>query len=175
MSFLNEPISIFPIRPNRSIGMITGYLIIDEAGTDKLTVTKQTVQQGAMISDHAYKEPAELSMKIHMNDNEKPLSEIYDEILKLQSDRIPFSVVTGKRTYYNMVLSVIGQTTDKYTENILALNLTLQEVLIVEVTPTSVPARRRQSNPGATGATEKGGKKSFLKVAKEGVAGLLGG
>jgi hypothetical protein len=175
MAFLSEPLTLFPIRPNRTIGGITGFITVDETANDKLTVTKQPVQQGAAISDHAYKEPAELSVRIVMGQNLKPLSDLYNDFLKLQSDRVKFDVVTGKRSYSNMVLTSIGQTTDKQTENVLSLNLTMTEVITVEVTPTTVPARSRQRNPGTTGATEKGGKKSALKVLKEGIGNLFGG
>jgi hypothetical protein len=176
MSFLSEPITLFPIRPNRTIGGITGYVTVDENATDKLTVTRQPVQQGASISDHAYKEPTELSVRIVAGPQLlKPLSEIYKDFLKLQSDRTKFDCVTGKRSYTNMVLLSIGQTTDKTTENVLALNLTLLEVITVEVTPTKVPPRSRQKNAATTGATEKGGKKSALKVLKEGIGNLFGG
>lgn len=175
MSFLSEPISLFPITPNRSIGEFTGHVTVDETATDKLTVTKHPVQQGAAIADHAFKEPTELSVKIVAGQNLKPLSEVYQDFLKLQSDRIPFEVVTGKRSYGNMVLLSISQTTDKITENVLALNLTFQEVIIVEVTSTKVPPRNRQGNAGATGATEKGGRKSALKILREGIGNLFGG
>lgn len=175
MSFLSEPISIFPIRPNRSVGGIVGYVTLDESATDKLTVTKHPVQQGATISDHAYKEPSDLGIRIIAGVNVKPLNELYEDFLKLQSDRIKFDVVTGKRSYKNMLLVSISQTTDRMTENVLSLNLQLTEILTVEVTPTTVPPRGRQSNAAVTGATEKGGKKSALRVLKEGIGSLLGG
>ena len=51
----------------------------------------------------------------------------------------------------------------------------MTEIITVEVTPTRVPPRKKQASPGVTGATEKAGKKSALKVLKEGVGSLLGG
>jgi hypothetical protein len=175
-SFLSEPVTIFPIKPNRTLGGITAYITMSESANDKLTVTKQPVQQGAMISDHAYKEPSELTVNIVAGVNlGTPLDELYKEFLTLQSDRVKFDVVTGKRNYSNMLLVGIGQTTDKTTENILSLSLTLLEIITVEVTPTKVPPRGRQAGPGKTGATEKAGKKSALKVLKEGIGNLFGG
>lgn len=175
MAFLSEPITLLPIRPNRAIGTISGYVTLTENAVDKLTVTKHPVQQGASINDHAYKEPIELSIQLVAGATLKPLSELYEDFLKLQSDRIKFDVITGKRSFTNMILQSIGQTTDQKTENILALNLSFIEIITVEVTPTTVPARSRQSNPGTTGATEKAGKKSALRVLKEGVGNLFGG
>lgn len=173
MSFLDDPISLIPISPKRTMGGISGYLTIDENTTDKLTVTKHPVQQGVAISDHAYKEPSELNVKIQMGLNIKPLSELYQDFLKLQSDRTKFEVTTPKRTYKNMVLVSISQTTDKITENALALNLSLLEIITVEVTPTVVPERGKQANAGITGATEKGGKKSALKITDNATGGIV--
>ena len=173
MSFMSEPISIFPIRPTRTIGGITGYITITESATDKLTVTKHPVQQGASIVDHAYKEPSELNINIIAGAGLKTLEELYQDFLKLQSDRVLFDCVTGKRSYKNMLLVSIGQTTDKTSENVLSLQLSLLEIITVQVTPTTVPARSRQSNPAKTGATEKAGKKSALKVLKESIGSLL--
>lgn len=174
MSFMSEPISIFPIKPTRTIGGITGYVTMNESATDKLTVTKHPIQQGAAIVDHAYKEPSELNVTIIAGSGVKPLDELYQDFLKLQSDRTLFDCVTGKRNYKNMLLISIGQTTDKTTENVLSLQLSLLEIIVVQVTPTTVPARSRQKNAGKTGATEKTGKKSALKVLKEGIGNLLG-
>lgn len=173
--FLKEPVTLFPIRPNRSMGGISGYITISESATDKLTITKHPVQQGANISDHAYKEPSELTVSIMSSASlTKTLDEIYQEFLKLQNDRVPFEVVTGKRSYSNMLIASIGQTTDKLTENALALTITLTEVIIVDVVAKTVP-RSKQSNPGKTGATEKTGRKSALKVLKEGIGNIFGG
>lgn len=174
-NFLAEPITILPIKPNRSIGDITGYLTVSESSTDKLTITKHPVQQGAQITDHAYKEPSELSISILAGVNVKPLSELYADFLKLQSDREPFTVITGKRSYAKMLLTSVMNTTDKNTENVLSLQLQFQEIITVEVTPTKVPPRSSQRGAGTTGATEKAGKKSALKVFKEGIGSLLGG
>jgi hypothetical protein len=73
MSFLSEPITLLPIRPNRSIGGITGYITLVENATDKLTITKHPVQQGATITDHAYKEPSDLSVQIIAGQNLKTI------------------------------------------------------------------------------------------------------
>lgn len=174
MSFL-EPVSLIPLRPTRTIGDIRGYITISEEGIDKLTITKHPVQQGASITDHAYKEPTELNIQIVRGGILVDLNEVYQEFLDLQNSRVPFDVITNKRAYSNMLISAIRETTDKKTENIISMSLSLTEIIIVEVTPVNVPPRARQSNPGNTGATEKGGKKSALKVLSEGIGNLIGG
>jgi len=173
MSFLSVPISLFAVRPTRKIGEISANVVVDENTNDTLTITKQPVQQGASITDHAYKEPTVFSTTIYFKDNPaKSLSKIYRELLDLQESRVPFTIITPKRIYNNMLISSISQTTDKSTENCLKINLSCQEILIVSVTTTQVP-RSKQRNPGTTGKTENVGKKSALSVAGDAVIGLF--
>lgn len=172
MSFLTSPISLFPIKPVRKIGEITVNVILSEATNDTLTITKQPVQQGASITDHAYKEPTVFTATMLFADNiGKSLSKIYQDLLDLQVSRVPFTIVTPKRIYYNMLMSTLSNNTDKTTENVLSITLSAQEVIIVSVTTTQVP-RAKQRNPGNTGKTENAGKKSALLTIKEGLAGL---
>lgn len=172
MSFLSVPISIFPTSA-RQIDSIKVDVIINESTNDTLTITKQPVQQGASISDHEYKEPTVLTMTVYFRDNlTKSLSKIYQDLLDLQVSGTPFTVITPKRIYKSMLMSSLGQTTDKSTENTLAIILSFQEVIIVPVGITTVP-RIKQKNAGATGATQAAGKKSALVTLKEGIGAIL--
>ena len=160
MSFLSQPVSLFPTGPKRSFGGISGYTTLNETATDKVTITKQPVQQGASMSDHAFKEPGGLSVVIKFRDNQDlSLNDIYQQLLTLQASFTPFNCVTPKRTYFNMMLTVLTQTTDKTTENCLAINATFEEVIIVPVVTTTVQ-RKKLKNPGSNGATQKVGKVS---------------
>jgi len=163
MSFLTEPVTLQSLlSTKRSFGPITVQVVINENTNDTLTITKQPVQSGASITDHAYKEPTALSMQLHfIDDISTSLSKIYADLLTLQSDRVPFSVITPKRIYDNMLISTLGLTTDKTTENILAINISFQQIILVNVSTVQVP-RSRQKNAGATGATQAAGKKSAL-------------
>lgn len=173
MSFLSEPISLIPIRPARKIGEIDVNVVVTENTNDTLTITKQPVQQGASITDHAYKEPTVFSTQILFRDNlTLSLSKIYQNLLDLQNSRVPFDIITPKRIYRNMLLATLAQTTDKNTENCLAINASFQEIIIVKVSTTQVP-RVKQKRPAATGATENAGKKSALQSLKEGIGALL--
>jgi len=148
------------IRPQRRLGEFTGYVIVEEQGTDSLEITQHPVQDGSSIADHAFSLPQELTMRIMYDDAQRPLDETYEKLLKLQSDREPFDVITGKRIYRNMLMSALTMTTDKETENVLYLTMTLQEVIIVQVEITSVPPRARQAQPARTGGTSNAGAKS---------------
>lgn len=174
MGFLSVPIGISSLFPNnRKIGTINVNVVINESTNDTLTITKQPVQQGASITDHAYKEPTTFSMSIYFRDNlTTSLSKLYQNLLDLQTSRVPFDVTTPKRIYKNMLFATLGQTTDKNTENTLAIQASFQEVIIVSVSTTTVP-RIKQKNAGATGATQNAGKKSALLSLKEGIGGFL--
>lgn len=174
MSFLSQPITLQSLfGQNRMIGPITVQVVLTESTNDTLTITKQPVQQGASITDHAYKEPTTFSTTILFKDNiTQSLSKIYQTLIDLQNSRAPFDIITPKRIYHNMLISALAQTTDKNTENCLSISLACQEVIIVSVVTTQVP-RSLQKNPGTTGATQTAGKKSALLSLKEGIGGLI--
>ena len=188
MSFLSQPLSllsaIFP--NNRMIGDIPVQVVTNENTTDTLTITKQPVQQGASISDHAFMEPVSLTMTLFFQTSAFPtsfaslfnsgsgLSAIYTQLRNLQTSRVPFTVVTPKRTYTQMLIASLGNTTDKNTENCLSITLGLQQVLIVDVvTIQAPPANQIQS--GATQATQTAGNKSVLLSGTQTVGSLRSG
>lgn len=159
MTMLN-PSTPATIIPRRSIGPFNATVTLEEIASDDLEITQHPVQQGAAITDHAYLKPATVSIKIMFNAADAPLAETYAKLRQLQASREPFDVVTGKRVYKNMLFKSLGQTNDAQTENILSISAELQEVFIVQVETTTVPPRKRQANPGKTGATENAGQKS---------------
>lgn len=159
MSFILSLPLPFLKNSQRQVGSIDIDVILTENTSDVLTITKQPIQQGAPITDHAYKEPTTLSMSALFEDNIlRSLSKIYQDLIDLQNSRVPFDVTTPKRTYKNMLLASLGLTTDKRTENALAINMTFQEAIIVKVTTVTV-SRSKQKSPGTTGKTEPAGKK----------------
>lgn len=149
----------------RSIGGIIPDVTIEEVHTDELELTQHPVQQGAAITDHAFKKPMALKMTILFG--KEDLTVTYEKLLKLQNKGEPMDVVTGKRNYKNMMIKSLTVTTDKNTNSILSVVADLIEIIIVSVTVTSVPARSRQKNAGKTGATEKAGAKSATPVKEE--------
>lgn len=184
MSFITEPITLQSLfGPKRKIGPINVQVVTNENTSDVLTITKQPVQQGASITDHAYKEPTTFSMNVLFKDQNilsaflatfsgNGLSKIYQDLLDLQNSRVPFDIVTPKRIYRNMLFSMLSQTTDKTTENCLSISASFQEVILVSVTTVQVP-RSSLKNPGSNGATQNAGKKSALLSLKEGVGALF--
>lgn len=176
MSFLTEPVTLQSLfGKDRKFGSITVQVVVSETTNDVLTITKQPVQQGTSITDHSFKEPTVFSMQILFSDNVfVSLSKIYQDVLDVQKNRIPIDVITPKRIYKSVLLAAIGMTTDKRTENILSLNLTFQEVIIVKVSTTQVP-RANQKQPAVTAATEAAGKKSAIATGVQGIGDFFRG
>ncbi len=175
MSFLNEPLSLFTIPPVRSFGGISGYVTIKESTTDSLTITKQPIQQGAAITDHAFKNPILFSVQMLFKFNlTQSLAQTYQSLISLQNSLTPFTCVTPKRTYRNMLFASLGQTTDKVTENCLAITASFEQAIIVSVGKTVLPASQL-ANPASNAAIQNVGKKqSFLYTGSQAI-GFNGG
>jgi hypothetical protein len=145
----------------RSIGEFTGYVCMTEDSSDDLEITEHPVQNGASITDHAYLKPASVTIRFVYTPGLTPLDQIYENLRDLQSLREPFSIVTGKRVYKDMLFKSIRVNTDAKTENVLSLVGDFQQVILVGVETTTVPATDKQKIPEKTSATEnKGDKKA---------------
>lgn len=140
----------------RSLGAIIPNITIEENHEDTLEITSHPVQQGASISDHAYKNPATLKVRYGFNTDIKT---VYEKFLKLQKDATLVDVVTGKRNYKNMLIKSLSTTSDNKTNEVLFITADLTEVIIVSTQTGSVPPRARQKDAGKTGQTAKAGTK----------------
>lgn len=175
MSLITEqPITAFLFGKQRQVGPIKINVILNEETSDELEITHQPVQQGAPISDHAFKKPVQFSMraswsanalssvlKLGINAVTNPdgnLTRIYNQLLDLQNSRIPFDVFTPKRTYKNVLMASLGQTTDKFTENILMVYMKFEQIIYVPVTTVSVNSAVMK-NPAASAGTQPAGTK----------------
>ena len=100
-----------------------GYLNLSIAS--ELQVTQHPVESGADVSDHAYLMPKEISMTVIMSDAHQSLVpaqfsgtrsrkvEAYQQLERIQKDRIPVSVLTRLGLYKNMVIkSLVANDTD---------------------------------------------------------------
>lgn len=169
MSFLSQPISLFSIGPKRSFSTISDYITVTESTIDALEITQQPVQQGAMIADHVFKKPVTLAIQIKFPYIlSQSLSQIYQQLLDLQTSFKPIDVVTPKRTYKSMLISALGQTTDKKTENCLAINVSFQEVILVTIQTTVVP-KSQLRNPASNASTQNAGNKSAAVSTVQGL------
>lgn len=157
------------LRDGRKLGGIIPDVVVEEVHTDTLTITDHPVEQGAEITDHAFKNPAELTMRIGWSASSlalngvitgivngsllkskiKTVRDVYDDLLKLQASRKVFDVSTGKRLYKSMLIKSISTVTDQSTENALIVNITLREIIIVQTRAATLKAEN-QKQPDKT-------------------------
>lgn len=131
------------VRPARKLGDLIPVTVVAERHQDTLRITQHPVEKGAVIADHAIKEPATLTLEYrwsesgsslllngNVNADVKTPAEVYEQLLALQAAVELVDVYTGKRVYQNMALVGIKTDTDKHTENILAVTISCQQVIL---------------------------------------------
>lgn len=173
------------IRPSRSLGGITFDVIIEETHEDGLVITEHPVERGAPISDHAYLKPKAVSIRGGASDAGSSLNldastdqrsiTLYEKLLELQAAREPFDVVTGKRSYKNMLLETVSVTTDATSPDTLWVAADCREVIIVETQITSVSPRRRHANGAKTGGIANKGDKQLSEEKRSSISSAAGG
>lgn len=155
--------ALFPAGPTCRLGTIIPEIVVKEEYNDELRITEHPVEQGAAITDHAYKLPARLRMTAAWSPglstlfNRSYVNDVYDKLLILQNSRVPFSVVTGRRYYTNMLLRTLSTDRDEKTNNILMVSAVCQQILIVNTQVISVPSNDVQKDPATTGAATNRG------------------
>lgn len=182
-------------KPKRRLGDIRAQVTIEEQHTDDLIITEHPVEQGASISDHAYKRPAEVTVRVGWSNSglqslgsivtsaysaitgsgELKLNyvkDVYAKLLKLQESRIPFDIVTGKRSYKNMLFRSLAVTTDQTTEHTLLVTAVCAQVIMVNTRVVIVPPRENQKTPDKNAPVEDKGTK---QPQKSGLFTLFGG
>lgn len=148
--------TLFKSKSTRAIGSITAPCVVSETHEDQYTITDHPVQSGAIISDHMYAQPKRVDIEVIYSQSTAnsalnavaaiagfgstgvTLREYYNQFLALQASKTPFDIVTGKRSYSNMVIESISVRTDRETENLLSLNLRCREIIIVTTDITSL-------------------------------------
>lgn len=201
---LQYGINAILVRPKRSVGPFEMQVVMEEQHTDDLEITDHPVEQGAIISDHAFKRPAEVKIvggwsdspsipdlfrgiaavpgttvagvqSLITGNNVSQGRDIYDKLLKLQSDRTPFDVYTGKRVYKNMLIKSLSTVTDRDTENSLVVTMLLRQIITITTTTLSLPAPlERQADPGSTAQPSNFGSKSLTPTNKYDAGGGRG-
>lgn len=142
----------------RSIGGIVAPCTLEERHRDTLTITDHPVEQGAVISDHAFLNPMQVEIVIGWGAGVRiPLNQIYRRLLDLQASRKPFPIITGKRAYKDMLIESIEVTTDADSENVLRVSLSCRQVLIVATRALTLADASKQASPAQTAATQDRG------------------
>lgn len=196
-------LSVLFSQQTRKIGGIIPSVAISEKHSDTLEITEHPIEDGAPVSDHAYKRPPEVTMElgfagggslldgvdttqfIEINSGRTLSSgprEVYKQLLALQESRLPFDVTAGKRQYQNMLIRSLDVTTDRTSENVLMCVLTLRNVIISRTQSISVADKANMADGVSTSAVQNSGTKSakpvnesLLSQAQRGALGVLGG
>lgn len=179
------------LRQGRSIAGIVPQVVVEEKHRDELVITNHPVQNGANITDHAYKQPAMLSLRygwsasgaIFSLDLGAPsVDDVYSMLLKLQESRQPFDVVTGKRNYSNMLIRSIDLVTDKTTEKSIIVDVLLQQIIIVQTQAATLKSSSVMLMPEKTAPVGNAGVKqptpapqSILSQIAKGAQSIIGG
>lgn len=119
-----------------------------------LKITSNPVETGAALVDHAYLEPAQITMDIMMSDVHRSsvLSrdqfdsswsrsvDAWNILSKIQSDRIPVSVNTRLGFYENMLIQSLEANDNTETFRSLKATVTLVEIPIARVRKVKISA-----------------------------------
>lgn len=101
------------------IGTIFPDVVLEEICHDTLVITRHPVMNGCPVSDHAYKVPPTVQLKIGFSDSshQEPgyVQKAYAALVSLQEALTPFDVFTSKRAYSNMLISNIMVVTDRHS------------------------------------------------------------
>ena len=140
-----------------SIGGLVFDAVLKTDHTSKLTVTSHPIESGANISDHAFIEPAEITVEIGMTDcNGVGVSDkMFKSLQALQFSRQRITVVTRYRTYQNMLIVSMSVPDDFMTMNALKAMLMLREIPVVG-TQTVTVAERASRQAQKSGSTNNG-------------------
>ena len=160
--------------------------VITERHIDNVEITDQPVEQGSLISDHAYRCPSELTLtyywamasSMNVGASQSFLQMLYKSILAVQSSFSLLTVATGKRLYKNMLIKGIDVLTDKNNENILNMTINLKEIIIATTTIVSMPSSSNMSNPQQTAPVANQGASSVApgnNFNPNGATSLAGG
>jgi hypothetical protein len=158
---LLEALATSPFRAiEGASSTIIADVTIEEAHDDQITATKHPVEAGAAITDHSYKEPAKLTLRVGWSDSgnyDGYVSDVYASLLTLQQARGLLNVYTGKRVYQNMLLVGLTTMTDEKNEYSMMVVARLDEIIIVSTQTTTLPTTSNQANPANTAPPANGG------------------
>lgn len=160
----------------RMIGDIMPDVTIEEHHSDRLIITEHPVETGAAISDHAFRSPSEVVMKIGFSNStartEGWVQEAYQTLLSLQQARQLIDVITGKRPYTSMLIDTLEVQTDEGSEWALFVTVALREIIIVSTQQSGAggatgisPVAANQNFPQVTNPVQSVGGGTQLKAA----------
>ncbi len=182
-SLANQLENLVLMKPQRSVGIILPTITLSEDHQDVVQVTNHPVQVSSNISDHAYMEPATVSMLVGWSNadalfdlTESYVREVYEGILEVQAQRQLLEVYTGKRVYRNMMLISVSTQTTAQTEYSLLVQMTCREVIQANVSVGVLSSAQQQALPRQTQSQTIRGVQMPIPVTPRGVIqSIIGG
>lgn len=160
------------VRVKRRIGELELDATISETHSNKIRVTRNPVELGSDITDHAIIEPRIVNIVAQVSDTPLGVAAVgelvdsvtglfgsstsenitrsaaaYNQLVQLQRTREPIEIQTRLTLYTNMIITSVNVTQDANTSRVVALNIQAEEVLITEseiiqLTPEQLEAGR---------------------------------
>lgn len=170
-SLTEKAASLLLAGQGRTIMGLFADVTIEEKHKDTVRSTDHPTEVGSPISDHAYKEPAKLNLKVgwsesagHLNGfvGDSILSEtlglvaVYEILQTLQDSFTLLIISTGKRLYTNMLIEDLSCTTDVDTEHVLMIEMQLKYIKRVNAVETTI-LMENQSDPASTAQVQNAG------------------
>lgn len=146
---------------SRNIGGIIAEVTVYEEATDELEITSHPVETGAQITDHAFAQPSTVTIQVGWSDASDQAQgdcrNVYNQLLALQKGRQPIDIVTGKRSYSNMLIRSLMTRTDQGLEHALLITAVCRQIILVSTSTTAVPSNDDQALPQKTGGVQAQG------------------
>jgi hypothetical protein len=150
---------------------------LEQMHSDRLEVSKHPIQNGAPISDHAYKVPPGLRLRCGWSNSDIEAAEaivfgltqggnqsvssyidgIYTQLQDLQNRLDVFDVITIRRKYKNMLMVDLNLVTDPKTAQAIMVELSFEQIIIVDTQDSQLPAMADQANPADTAEVQDTG------------------
>lgn len=175
------------VRPKRQIGELIAQVTLEETHDDELEISEHPLEKGAAIADHAFKRPMEVTIRCGWSNspsigedgvnpsnaqsgvsgnNVDQVKAVYDQLLAYQSKVTLLDVLTGKRSYSNMLIKSLRTTTDVRSENSLLVTAVFRQVIIVTTKTLTVSAPpQNQAAPAKTNPPAQNGLKQLVPAA----------
>lgn len=150
-----------PVFFPRFLGPLPLEVVVRETHESRLTITKNPVEAGADVADHAYVEPKRLTIEAVMSGgdfNPARLAASFQGLKLLQEQLEPFDIVTGLDLYRSMLIESIEVERNYTNSRVLWFTAECSEVILVDT--ESTPGEADNAEAGGSNAQQSRGKAS---------------
>jgi hypothetical protein len=149
----------------------------------QLKITEFPISTGSSITDHAFMQPATLTIDVGMTDVAKPVNDkfagsgsrsvlAFQILQQLQAARVPIQVTTRLKTYKNMLIETITVPDDYTTANALKATVVFKEIIVVNIKTVKLSAKPQVTNKTTKGKVEA--VKPNRSIAYQAIAAMFG-